>query len=87
MFRYIIAIVLLMHGVGHIMPFMVTPLERLPCGFKREEASPWLDQSFDEPMVLFDEGVERVHLTSCAAYRKPLHPCEDVHRVGEAAFL
>jgi hypothetical protein len=40
----------------HIHRFV--SLERSPCRFKREEAQPWFDQPFDEPMILLYNIVE-----------------------------
>ena len=33
-------------------------LQRVPCGLKRKEAQPGFDASFNEAMILFDDGVE-----------------------------
>jgi hypothetical protein len=42
------------------------PLQRSPRRFKREEAQPWLDSPFDEPMILLHHVVELFHLPQFA---------------------
>jgi hypothetical protein len=67
MWRYIIAIVLLAHGIGHIMPFMAawTP-QRSQVGFSESErcSSMWLCLSpcfrrGDSSSFMPSEGAER----------------------------
>jgi hypothetical protein len=43
-------------------------LQRSPRGFQRKESQPWFDQSFDEPMILFHNVIEIVHLTQFTAF-------------------
>lgn len=52
-------------------PVNVTPSPACPkaCCFKREEAQSWLDQPFDEPIILFDDVVEILDLPQFHAFR------------------
>ena len=40
----------------------LVPLQHSPRRFKREKAQPWLDESFDEAVILLDQVVELLHL-------------------------
>ena len=48
------------------------PLERSPCRLKGKEAHPWLDESFDEAMVLLDQVLQVFDLPQFDRFGK--HP-------------
>jgi hypothetical protein len=50
------------------------PLQRSPRPFKREEAQPWLDESFDEAMILFHPLSEVLDLPQFAGFAAALPP-------------
>lgn len=61
-------------------------MEGSPRGFKREEAEPWFDQPFDEPMILFDEIVELLDLPQFTGCWNGTDCLEFVERLGEKSL-
>jgi len=57
------------------------------CRFQGKEAHGWLDQPFDEPMILLDDGIEILDLPQVCVCRQDPTRCEVGHGLGRGRIL
>ena len=69
----------------HVHPFI--SLEGSPRGLERKEAHPWLDQSFDEAVILFKRIIEKLFYRNSQGPGMIPSVFNSFKAFGEAALL